>query len=74
MLLNDERSLNMHLKTHNIECEVCAKTFKNKDSMKSHKSKVHKPNDKKYCKFCKKLFSSKDSLMQHMFFPNSFDQ
>ena len=40
VLLNDERSLNMHLKTHNIECEVCAKTFKNKDSMKSHKRKV----------------------------------
>jgi hypothetical protein len=50
-----------------VRCKICNKKYKNRDTLKSHKSRVHSNSklEKFQCQVCNKILSRKYSLRRH---------
>ena len=68
--LKDQRTLNNHVKTHNLSsrsdpCPDCGKILASTDSLRQHIKMVHKKDLKQVCEDCGKIFPSLTQLQLH---------
>lgn len=62
--------LEKHLLTHSekkpFQCDICNKTFKRKNHMKTHTKLIHENTTMHQCDICNKKLRSKDALVFHL--------
>ncbi|CAG9318080.1 unnamed protein product [Blepharisma stoltei] len=49
-----------------VKCDICLKSFKNKNALKFHHHQVHEKSTRVLCEFCHKLFYNKYALAAHI--------